>query len=1080
MIVSVLIMTMHGQENYRVSRVLTNASGTSYIDQVEYYDGLGRLIQTGARGQSSDGGDIITVQEYDGNGRKSASWQNVPFPSGTGYVPLSEFKTASAQYYGDNYGYTLTKYEPSQSEIATSITRPGNIYHTQDRSVTTERVVNNNTTMLRCAKYTIDTSGKLKYNGYYPPGSYQGTKTIDEDGHIVIEFKNASDKPILQRNVLSEGNYADTYYVYDDYDRLRYVLPPMASNSMTTTGGSWTTVDDIVYQYCYYYEYDIVGNITQKKLPGCDKITYYYNSAHRLVLSRDGKQNSTLYDYTIYLYDKYGREVIRGNISLIDGEVSLYTESDIVAEYTGNGSEETYGYTFNVGELPIYIGLIDVVTYYDDYTFLDKSWFGNTSGYRYAEHPEGDNCHPNSTGRMTGQYVRNSGLSAYYYDAHGNVVQSHSQISGLHSEYTHYSYTNQPLNRYMVHKKSNAVITERYRYSYDHADRLQTIHHRLNGDEEVLLTSNSYNRLGLIDTQTTGGISTATYSYDIEGRITEITSPHFSQELHYYTGSSPCYNGNISQIDWDNGAGQTQSYRYSYDTLNRLTSAQYISEKAGVDYSATYSYDHNGNPTSITRTGITEKNGTTPSYGTIDQMSFTYTGNQLKKIDDNGAELSYEGAMDFRDGSVATTEYSWDKNGNMTRDLNRKISKIGYNSLNLPETITYTDGHKVMNTYDCLGRKVSVIYQISVPSVTTPQADGSSVTSNYYRTYMRRSYSGNCIYRNDTLERILTTTGYITPEGEYHHYLKDYQGNNRIVLNESGQTIERTDYYPYGMPFADTEHHQPYKYSGKELETMNGLRHLDYGARWMDYPVGRFTTIDRYCEKYYNLSPYLYCAANPIMFIDPTGCTVQMFSSTTIEDLIMVLMDLQTLTNYQLSFKQESNGNWTLEMNNEKSYGDSDLAIGNGLIKDLIKSDKTAYIAISNNGGFGVEDANSSYAQNGIGSNVYITYSKSADYLVGVVDASGNFSYHERPSYIGFGHELIHAHRSMYGVAKTIQKNISNVYGNVTENISEEEGETIGIGINITPYKYTENKLRKEHGLQQRVLYKGKTRKRHL
>ena len=210
----------------------------------------------------------------------------------------------------------------------------------------------------------------------------------------------------------------------------------------------------------------------------------------------------------------------------------------------------------------------------------------------------------------------------------------------------------------------------------------------------------------------------------------------------------------------------------------------------------------------------------------------------------------------------------------MTRDLNRKISKIGYNSLNLPETITYTDGHKVMNTYDCLGRKVSVIYQVSVPSVTTPQADGSSVTSNYYRTYMRRSYSGNCIYRNDTLERILTTTGYITPEGEYHHYLKDYQGNNRMVLNESGQTIERTDYYPYGMPFSNTEHRQPYKYSGKELETMNGLRHLDYGARWMDYPVGRFTTIDRYCEKYYNLSPYLYCAGNPINNIDINGDSI--------------------------------------------------------------------------------------------------------------------------------------------------------------------------------------------------------------
>ncbi len=257
----------------------------------------------------------------------------------------------------------------------------------------------------------------------------------------------------------------------------------------------------------------------------------------------------------------------------------------------------------------------------------------------------------------------------------------------------------------------------------------------------------------------------------------------------------------------------------------------------------------------------------------------------------------------------------------MTRDLNRKISKIQYNSLNLPETITYIDGHKVMNTYDCLGRKVSVIYQVSVPSVTTPQADGSSVTSNYYRTYMRRSYSGNCIYRNDTLERILTTTGYITPEGEYHHYLKDYQGNNRIVLNESGQTIERTDYYPYGMSFSDSEHRQPYKYSGKELETMNGQRHLDYGARWMDYPVGRFTTIDRYCEKYYNLSPYLYCAGNPIMYIDPTGMEVW-------------INDINYTIGMSYSGTDEFIKNTIMALNTIAECG------GEELISDLVKSEK--------------------------------------------------------------------------------------------------------------------------------------------
>ena len=66
---------------------------------------------------------------------------------------------------------------------------------------------------------------------------------------------------------------------------------------------------------------------------------------------------------------------------------------------------------------------------------------------------------------------------------------------------------------------------------------------------------------------------------------------------------------------------------------------------------------------------------------------------------------------------------------------------------------------------------------------------------------------------------------------------------------------------------------QPYKYNGKELERTAGLDLYDYGARWMDSKIGgRFTTMDPLCEKYYGISPYAYCAGNPIRFVDPNGC----------------------------------------------------------------------------------------------------------------------------------------------------------------------------------------------------------------
>ena len=102
-------------------------------------------------------------------------------------------------------------------------------------------------------------------------------------------------------------------------------------------------------------------------------------------------------------------------------------------------------------------------------------------------------------------------------------------------------------------------------------------------------------------------------------------------------------------------------------------------------------------------------------------------------------------------------------------------------------------------------------------------------------------------------------------------YLRDYQGNNRLTYTETGVVLERNDYYPYGGLFGEEQSLHPYKYSGKELETTNGLNLYDFHARYHDYTLPIFTTQDPQQEKYYDLSPYIYCAGNPIMHIDPTG-----------------------------------------------------------------------------------------------------------------------------------------------------------------------------------------------------------------
>ena len=104
-------------------------------------------------------------------------------------------------------------------------------------------------------------------------------------------------------------------------------------------------------------------------------------------------------------------------------------------------------------------------------------------------------------------------------------------------------------------------------------------------------------------------------------------------------------------------------------------------------------------------------------------------------------------------------------------------------------------------------------------------------------------------------------------------YVRDVQGNIRAVVGENNAVAEQTDYYPYGMPMADVNSSsaQPFKFGGKELEREGGMDFYDFEARRLDFAIGRFTSPDPLCEQTPEISPYAYCAADPVNFIDPTG-----------------------------------------------------------------------------------------------------------------------------------------------------------------------------------------------------------------
>ena len=140
-----------------------------------------------------------------------------------------------------------------------------------------------------------------------------------------------------------------------------------------------------------------------------------------------------------------------------------------------------------------------------------------------------------------------------------------------------------------------------------------------------------------------------------------------------------------------------------------------------------------------------------------------------------------------------------------------------------------------------------------------------------------RDYVGGFEYTGGMLDRIHTEAGYITMSGAvptYHYYLRDHLGNVRSVLSPSGSSftvIQQQDYYPYGMrkSLAGPTQNR-YLYNGKEIQGELGGQY-DYGARFYDPVIGRWSVVDPLAENHYEVSAYAYVLNNPLGYTDPFG-----------------------------------------------------------------------------------------------------------------------------------------------------------------------------------------------------------------
>ena len=433
----------------------------------------------------------------------------------------------------------------------------------------------------------------------------------------------------------------------------------------------------------------------------------------------------------------------------------------------------------------------------------------------------------------------------------------------------------------------DSLVTVR---SYDGQERLVSETTSLNGRSQSV--SYGYDEIGrmtgrIYGTEANPSTLTETLSYNIRDQLTGLNSSVFSMTLRYQKptlGSVPKYNGGISEWEWNHGAGaETNAWSLSYDDVGRLTDARrFVSGVQTNSFSErSITYDRNSNALTLTRYG---ENAATPE----EILAYSYDGNLLSGISNTGA-------------SGGGGQYTHDANGNMTHEGLSGLD-IVYNERNLTRRIS--SGGTTLAEYEYLadGTKLRAL-------------DGGGNGYQYRGSLIYTQTAGQSDSPVITLDCAVTSAGRIVRENtadgsstyKVQHYLRDHLGSVRAVIDgDTGTVIEASDYYPFGKRIqvtapvsepvggsqyasepavapvapatsvASTSSPNRWLFSGKESQSFlyANIPLLDFGARMYNPTIARWTTSDPMSEKYYGISPYVYCLGNPISIIDPNGMDI--------------------------------------------------------------------------------------------------------------------------------------------------------------------------------------------------------------
>ncbi|WP_281322742.1 DUF6443 domain-containing protein [Flavobacterium aestivum] len=896
--------------------ILQNPSPEKALVNITYFDGLGKPVQQIANKQSTEGKDIITHIGYDDFGRPTKEY--LPYASTSGNMTYDGNAVTNAINFYSTEKYENTANPFSEKKLESSPlgrvlkqAAPGTDWAMDSGHEIKMAYQTNTATEVKWYRATTNWNAgsglhdiTFSEDGTYAANELIKTITYDENTSAsptetagsTVEFKDKEGKVILKRTYES-GTKHDTYYVYDTYGNLTYVIPPKADGTIN---------QEVLDGLCYQYKHDYRNRLVERKLPGKQWEFIVYDKLDRPVAT--GPANSPFKDDTavgwlITKYDAFGRPVYTGwlnstaNVSSRTSMQNAQNTATVLFETKQtsgaiDGIEAYYSNTI----APTGFKLL-TVNYYDNYAFPNMGTAPTTI--------EGQTVLANVKGLATGSWTRALSLASVisgetnvtFYDSKARPIGSYSQnhLSGYTSTDSKLDFSGKPIYTITKHKlmSGSTELTVKEEFTYSAQDRLLTHTHQINGGAIQLLADNTYDKLGQLTSKKVGNnsgmpLQKVDYSYNIRGWMTEInkkanlqqdTDPRdwFAFAINYNkpttnTSVKPLYNGNIAETFWrSNSDGTFRSYGYQYDDLNRLKKAIYQKPGENIPVSGAYneslSYDKNGNILSLQRFGGSDA----PSIiFQIDDLLYDYSNansNQLTRVTDGSMGNDNQG---FIDGNKTGDDYNYDANGNMITDKNKNITGIVYNHLNLPTKITFGTGNSIAYIYNSVGQKLE-----------------KKVTDNGIITLTK--YLGGYQYKDNVLQFFPTAEGYVEPNGSSFKYVfqyKDHLGNVRLSYSDAdkngtitnAEIIEESNYYPFGLKHSgynsvvtSTNPGQKKLFQSQERQDELGLNWDSFKYRNYDFAIGRFMSIDPLTEEYSDWSPYVFSGNRVVDAVELEG-----------------------------------------------------------------------------------------------------------------------------------------------------------------------------------------------------------------